>query len=233
MYSFDSRIRYSEVDEEKYLTINGIINYFQDCSTFQSEDIGLGLSYLEPQNRVWVLNFWQIIIDRYPKLCEKVTIATWPYEFNGFIGYRNFVMYDEQKNMIAKANSIWAYLDTKTGRFAKAEEEMVARYGKEERLDMDYADRKIKLPAQMEAKEPVIIRKNQIDTNHHVNNEEYVEMASEYVPNKRPKEIRVEYKKSALLNDAIYPYYAKEGQTTTVLLADEQKKPYATVMMIH
>ena len=39
MYSFDSFVRYSEVGEDKKLTLDGIINYFQDCSTFQSEEL--------------------------------------------------------------------------------------------------------------------------------------------------------------------------------------------------
>ena len=46
MYTFGSRIRYSETDEYGKLTLTGIMNYLQDCSTFQSEDIGLGISYL-------------------------------------------------------------------------------------------------------------------------------------------------------------------------------------------
>lgn len=47
MYTFDSRIRYSETDETGALSLLGVINYMQDCSTFQSEDIGLGVEYLE------------------------------------------------------------------------------------------------------------------------------------------------------------------------------------------
>ena len=46
MYSFDSRVRYSEVDQNQELTTTGIINYLQDCSTFQSEDLHLGIDYL-------------------------------------------------------------------------------------------------------------------------------------------------------------------------------------------
>ena len=75
-YSFDSRIRFSETGENKCLTLNGIINYFQDCSTFQSEDIGVGMKFLEERQQVWVLSAWQIVVERYPKLCEKVTISS-------------------------------------------------------------------------------------------------------------------------------------------------------------
>ena len=48
MYSIESRVRYSEVDEHQDLSITGIINYFQDCSTFQSEDLGWGLTTSPP-----------------------------------------------------------------------------------------------------------------------------------------------------------------------------------------
>lgn len=68
MYTFGSRVRYSETDECGRLTLTGIMNYLQDCSTFQSEDIGLGISYLTdrhkaggfPPGRSWwtVIPFW-------------------------------------------------------------------------------------------------------------------------------------------------------------------------------
>ncbi len=46
MYAFDSRVRYSEIDHQGTMTLPALINYFQDCSTFQSEDIGVGLEVL-------------------------------------------------------------------------------------------------------------------------------------------------------------------------------------------
>ena len=46
-FSFDSRVRYSETGEDRKLTLNGILNYFQDCCTFHSESAGVGMDYLE------------------------------------------------------------------------------------------------------------------------------------------------------------------------------------------
>ena len=71
MYSFDSRVRYSEVDEDRKLSLTGVINYLQDCSTFQSEDLNQGIDYLTQKHRAWLLSSWQIIVDRYPKLGER------------------------------------------------------------------------------------------------------------------------------------------------------------------
>ena len=71
MYTFESRIRYSETDSDGELTMASLINYFQDCSTFQSEDLGLGVECLKKEHLVWVLSSWQIVVERYPRLCER------------------------------------------------------------------------------------------------------------------------------------------------------------------
>ena len=82
MYTFESRVRYSETDETGRLSVTGIMNYFQDCSTFQSEDLHMGISYLEEEKRAWWLNSWQIVIDRYPSL-GRIQISTIPMALRG------------------------------------------------------------------------------------------------------------------------------------------------------
>ena len=84
MYTFESRVRYSETDESGRLSVTGIMNYFQDCSTFQSEDLHMGLSHLERVRRAWWLNSWQIVVSRYPALGE-IRISTYPYGFRGLL----------------------------------------------------------------------------------------------------------------------------------------------------
>ena len=78
-YEFESRVRYSETDMDRKLTMVSLVNYFQDCSTFQSEGCGHGLVDLAKQNRVWMVLSWQIDILRLPSLGEKIRVQTWPY----------------------------------------------------------------------------------------------------------------------------------------------------------
>ena len=55
MYTFDSRVRYSETDENGNLSLESLIDYMQDCTNFQSEDLGVGLEYHRQKNiRRWV-----------------------------------------------------------------------------------------------------------------------------------------------------------------------------------
>ena len=127
-YTFDSKVRFSEVDHTGRITLPGIINYFQDCSTFQSESIGLGVDYFAEHNRAWILTYWQVVIEEYPRLAQEINIATWATEFKSMLGNRNFCMTDAEGKKLAYANSVWAYMDMKKGRPVRPSAEAVEPY---------------------------------------------------------------------------------------------------------
>ena len=93
-FSFDSRIRYSEVDSSCRLSLTGLTNYFQDCSVFHSQSHDVGIRFLADNHIAWVLSSWQICINRLPLLNEQVKISTWAYGMKAFYGYRNFTLED-------------------------------------------------------------------------------------------------------------------------------------------
>ena len=79
-------------------------------------------------------------------------------------------------------------------------------YGKAEPLPMEYAPRKIKVPVDGTNRQKFVVHSFQLDTNKHVNNRQYVQMAMECLNKEaKVKELRVEYKKQAVLGDEIYP----------------------------
>jgi len=159
MYTFDSRVRYSEIDHTGNMTLPALINYFQDCSTFQSEDIGLGTEVLKAKKKAWILSYWQIVIERLPALGERITAGTFATEFKGLYGNRNFVLDDARGNRLAYANSVWVFMDMEKGRPARPEPEDVLPYGSEPALEMEYEDRKIRLPENLEEKPSFPVRK--------------------------------------------------------------------------
>lgn len=230
IYQFDSRVRYSEVDMERKLTLPSILNYFQDCSSFHSEKAGVGIDFLKQRQCVWVLSAWQIVIGHAPLFGERITVQTWPYAFKGFLGSRNFCMRDEAGEKLAWANSIWTYVDLKTGHPVKMSEQEAEAYVLHEKLDMEYAPRKIPIPTESVIQEPFVVLRHHLDTNNHVNNGQYVQMAMAFLPERfEIEQMRAEYKKAALLGDKIVPYVHLEEERCTVVLGDESEKPYAVV----
>ena len=229
-YSFKGRVRYSEIGEDGCLTLPGIQNYYQDCCTFQSENIGQGMEALEERQRAWVLSSWQIVVNRYPGLGETIVASTAPYGFKGFLGMRNFTLKTEDGELLSYANSIWTNIDTETGLPARLTDEDIRGYELDEKLEMDYAPRKIALPEGMEAQEPFAIQKHHLDTHHHVNNCQYIRMGADYLPEGfEIRQMRAEYKKQALLGDVFYPAVKLEMRKVTVALSTENGEPYAIV----
>lgn len=230
IYQFDSRIRYSEVDMDRKLTLPSVLNYFQDCSSFHSEEAGVGIDFLKEKQCAWVLAAWQIVIGRQPLFGEKITVQTWPYEFKGFLGNRNFRMLSETGERLAWANTMWTYVDLNTGHPTKVSPEEINAYVLHEKLDMEYAPRKIPILGESAEKEHFQVLRQHLDTNNHVNNGQYVQMAMAFLPEDfSVKQMRAEYKKAARLGDIIVPCVRQAEENCTVLLCDREKKPYAVV----
>lgn len=227
MYTFDARIRYSETDSEGKLTLASLLNYFQDASTFHSEDLELGVKYTQERNLAWVLSSWQIVVERYPGLCEDVVVGTHPYEFKAFTGSRNFAMMTRDGAFIAKANSLWSLLNTDTMKPALPTPEMLEKYVLEEKLEMNYAPRKIIVPEGGVTEEEIVVKQHHIDTNHHVNNGQFICMAMVYLPEHFTiRQMRAEYKMQAFLNDVLCPYIVRVDGGYVVVLRNRDGKPY-------
>lgn len=225
MYSFISKVRYSELAEDKKLSLVSIINYFQDCCNFESEEKGVGLKWLSEHKTAWMLANWQIKIEKRPKLGEEIHITTWACGFRRFIGNRNFTLTDKDGEMIAYAFSSWAYVDVNTGKPVEAPQREVDAYGITEPLDREFAKGKIRVPEELTAYEPVTIRKINLDTNHHVNNGQYIALAEEYLPeNFQVTGLRAEYKQQAYLGDILIPKAAETPDGYVVIFEDTEGK---------
>lgn len=224
-YSFESRVRFSEIGENGCLELPGILDYFQDCCTFESEETGLGMEALKARKRAWVLSSWQVIVKRYPKLGEHIKVTTIPYSFRGFMGMRNFILETAEGERLAWANSYWSHINTETGLPEKLTPADTDPYNLGEKLEMDYAPRKIALPKEVVKQEAFSVQKHHLDTNHHVNNCQYIRMAADYLPEDFVvHQLRAEYKRQALLGNVIIPeVYAAEDKVTVILNAEDQE----------
>ena len=225
MYSYNTRVRYSEVGEKRDATLLSIINWFQDCCTFEAEDRGVGVDWLRSRQSAWMLTGWQIKINRRPRYCENIKVTTWACGFRYFIGLRNFTIEDiETGELLIYAYSEWAYVNTAAGIPEKniPSEEFDA-YGIADPLDKDFEKGKLRAPddSKLVPCEPITVTEQYIDTNHHVNNGQYIAIAMTALPEEyrmradKLTSFRAEYKIQSVKGDILYPFFA----------ADEEDKP--------
>ena len=224
MYSFNSNVRFSEVDEDLNIKLKSIVDYFQDCATFQSETLGDDITSMKERGYAWILTSWQIVIDSYPKLYDNIKISTWAHGWKSFFGFRNFTIEDEAGNNLVHANSNWIYMDIHNLHPARITQEMADVYPIDPPYPMEPAPRKIRVPDELAFGDPYNVRKSDIDPNNHVNNGRYVALAEEYLPKGFvTKEIRVEYRNAAFYGNTLYPAYAldQDGNLVVSLNKDE------------
>lgn len=210
MYSFNSTVRYSECDENARLSTLGLMDYLQDCSTFHSEHVGHGLEFMRDNHFAWFVAAWQIEIERMPRFTEPVTIATNCYELKAAWAMRNFWIDDAQGNRIVKADSCWFTFDTEArGACRIPASEQVYLDTETPKLDLPKTRRHLRLEGAGEPQKPLVVIEQQLDTNHHMNNAQYVEVAAQVVreldASFRMHRICVQYKNMALLGDTIVP----------------------------
>lgn len=233
IYSENVRVRFSEVSEDGVLTPVALVNYLQDITMFHSKTVAGDFKILGARREGWVLASWQIDILREIEVFENIKLCTSPYDFKGGMGLRNCWIEDEKGEKLVVANSYWTFIDLDKMAPKKVTRETIECYEPLcPKLDMEYTPRKIKIPDIVEKRGPVVVKYSQIDTNHHVNNSQYIATAFEVLGmTKMPSRIRTEYKKAAVMGDVFYPYVSENNGNYVVDLRDEKGTSYAVVAL--
>ncbi len=247
MYTFTSRVRFSEVDERGILAIPSLVNYLQDCSTFHSEHVGMWPEHVRETGRAWMISAWEIEIDRLPRFGEEITVSTWATGFKGLRANRNFCVRaaeDEgREHPLVRADSSWFIFDAKVGRPIRLPADEVAPYERDiehdQPLDLPPIPRILRATTPGEPGAPIIVTAAHLDTNHHVNNAQYVSMAlgalSEGQTETGPALSKihwldVHYSQAAKLGDTILPHiHCEPDGSVIVTLDNEDGRPYAIV----
>lgn len=232
MFSFTGRVRYSETDQNRRLSMTALLNYFQDCSSFQIEDAGVGFDFLDRQHLAWVVNYWQIDIHRLPHFGDTVVTGTNPYKYKNFMGYRNFYMDTEDGERMVIANSIWSLMNLEKLLPAMITKEHARALGTAAPFDMEYTDRKIPIPkTKGQVFDAVSVNDSMLDSNRHMNNAQYIRIAMMVMGEPDiPGRLCAEYKKQAFPGDVLVPVLYRDGDGSQVVsLSDTDGQPYAVV----
>lgn len=180
-----------------------LLNYFQDCSTQQSENLGVGVEALHQKNLVWVVSTWNIQVNRFPSLGEQIVVGTFPYEYRAFFGKRNFLMKNKNGEILAMADSLWTLLNYETNSPETATQDIIGGFEIEEKLPMNYIKGRIHRPERLKKIADITVMPHHLDANMHVNNGRYLQMALPYLPDAEFKNFRAEYRKMVRLGDTV------------------------------
>lgn len=204
MYTYDDRIKYSEVSSDLKLTYFALVNYMQNCSCFHSDDIGFGISYLTPKNLGWFVTSYEIHINKMPEYSQKVRVATYPYQFRGMMARRMYTISSLDGELLAYADSQWILMNLESGRPERVTAEMLEAYSDGvPNPELKFEGDKLRATDTGTIVGEFEVTDRYIDTNGHMNNSFYIDATKTFLPTEDFSSIKINYKKEALLNDKL------------------------------
>lgn len=118
-YREDIRILTRDCDLTGQWKPSAILETMQELAGIHGTLIGVGRNALLQKGVVWVLTRVEVVMDRYPRIGDMVSIETFPMPVRRWFFPRYFVFRDEQGQEIGRAGSLWVLLDVNTRKMAK------------------------------------------------------------------------------------------------------------------
>lgn len=231
-------IGFRDVDHLNELTNTAMLAYLENMGGIHSDLVGNGVN--SNNNCTWVLLAWKVRILKRPKFGDTIKIVTWSREMEKFYAYRDYKVYNEQDELICVATSKWVYIDIEKGKIIKVSAEVEELYQNEKIYAFPEEESKFSKLVEPETKlsniEFKIIR-SMIDTNHHLHNIYYLDIAKEVLPEEvyrknQFNDFEVMYKKEVKYEDTVKVFYSYENDKHIVTIKNnEETELHAIIVM--
>lgn len=181
MFSEKVTVKFSDLAPNKSASLAAMLRFFQNSAMDHSAAAGYPAEYLYSLGHAWILISMNIEVMRYPREREVLDITTYTTGFDRCYGYRSFSAKDESGEEVARAASVWIFVNTETGHPVRVLEDIAEKYKTEDLPHIEYLRREPKNEAACKCCD-IVAGKRDLDTNYHVNNVRLAEFLEEALP---------------------------------------------------
>lgn len=196
-------------DDTSKLSVYAMFTLFMDIATVHAGELKLGADDLG-ENLFWITTRTKVVINRRPKMSEKITLSTWPQKAIRVRANRDYTISDDDGVMIS-ARSEWTVVDVSTGKLQRLDDLYPAdfEFCTEQAITEPFA----RVSADFSDGEEIAkytVKSTDIDLVGHMNNSAYIRafmglFSCEYHADNPIKEIEISYKAQSY-----------EGETLTI-----------------
>ncbi|WP_445665861.1 acyl-[acyl-carrier-protein] thioesterase [Fodinibius sp. AD559] len=182
MFEKEFDLRYFEMGQRGEATPVTILTLLEETAADHCLDIGHSLYDLLEKNIGWVLLSGRMVMERYPRYKEEITIKTWLSSFRTFRGTRENLIIDEEGNIIGRAKGYWLFFDIERRRPTRIFDEILERWeiNPEESIEVDSTE--VEALDVATYRNEFVIHRFDMDSNEHVNNLQYLQWTMETIP---------------------------------------------------
>ena len=214
-----------DVDQDKLITNKALVELCSNITMYNGFLCGhTSVEGISPVS--WIVMGWKLKVFRRAKMFSRVRVETWIQSWTKVRVLRNYAIYSEEGELLAKAAGEWVLMDGQTGNFLRITPELLAPYGilEEENnfpgyqfpgvrtLDFPVTETKVVTPGLQMA-----------DYNGHVHNSEYVNLAGENLPESvTAEEVEVIYRTQILPGKPVRLEWIREEEVQKVAVKDPE-----------
>lgn len=201
------------------LRLGSIVDLFIHSAFLSADTLSFGLNELKEQNLFWVLRQFTIELVQPMKWKECGEVITWPKDQHKILYLRDFLMRNNENEVIAKATSGWLAIDLESKRPKVLKNDMLEVFTK---LKDQHAlpDPPEKLfPVKEGESSELITTYFDIDLNGHVTSSRYIDwmmdtFSIDFHKNNFPKTLSINYLKETMVNEKIQIRKQKINEST-------------------
>ena len=175
-------------------------------ASMHASKLNVGFDDLMKNNITWVLA--RVKFEKVSKIYQDLPLVgkTWPHPHNRFDSVRDYLIFDDKGNVLAKGSSLWCLINFKTGRLlptnsAPIEGDFVEDSVYENKLEKINYDETL-----LESLSTYRVVLSDIDCNQHMNNAKYAELVYNLLTKEESEllnSMEINYLQQAFLGDEL------------------------------
>lgn len=232
LFSQDISIGYFDVDPRLRVSATAYWRILQNAAAAHAASLGASTEELRRGGLTWMLSRMVLSVDRHPSIGDALSVETWPStKLRGVRAYRDFVLKDQGRVVLASAASLWVMVDLTTRKPVRVPDAIVQL-----RHDPGYQIPEFSEDLTPVASQPAIFRAawSDCDQNEHVNNVAYVRWAIDSLPTAFLEthtlgSLEIHYLKEIALGAELQVHTSVEGQEVRQSILDPQGQLAASI----
>lgn len=218
--NIDFRLLTGDFNNYEQIVPYAVLNLLQESASIHGEETGVGFFNMLEKGLIWVLAKIKYEVIKQPNRFSQVRVNTWPLRAPRFEAGREFIVFDENNEIVLKASSKWCLFDVKKGRIALASNA---------EFNGEFADKKEHTPLEFEIipyekkKEEYlfthVVSYSDLDRNQHMNNAKYgilIYDALALLENELIKDFQIDFVSQAFLHENIHVYQKKNNKERVI-----------------
>ena len=234
----DFFIGVQDVDQNKRLTNHALLEMLSDISMLHG--VKAGQTSTDGRSAVsWIVLGWRVKVHRRPSMFSTVSAYTWAQKHGHVRANRDYLVCDENGEMIAEATSEWTPIDTKTGKFLRITPELIGAFDPEPE-EVNFPGYKFpplrRFELKLDMTKRVELNTSMFDYNRHVHNSIYLVLAEQILPEEVLQggidELEIVYKMEITQMQPVSLEYKCDGDIHTVVIRNKEDKTLHAVVIL-